>query len=101
MNFNPFGSSPRGFQQIADLSAAVGLTVPDDGASFIVVNPESQNVRWRDDGTSPTAEVGMLLVADTEFTYQGDLSKIQFIEVTSGAKLNVSYYAAVGGLLKP
>lgn len=101
MNFNAFGSSPRGFQQITNLSAAAALTVPAAGASFAVFNAEAQNVRWRDDGTAPTATVGMLLTKDTEFTYQGDLSKIKFIETTGGAILNVSYYAAVGGILKP
>lgn len=100
MQFNAFGSKPLGYQQIADLSAAEGLA-PPAGASFAVVNPESQAVRWRDDGTPPTASVGMLIPVDGEFTYQGDLTKIKFIQAASGAKLNVSYYAATGGLLKP
>jgi len=101
MNFNAFGSQPRGFQSITSLAAAAGLTVPVAGASFAVINPEGQSVRWRDDGTDPTAAVGMLIPKDAEFTYQGDLSAIKFIETTSGAKLNVSYYAATGGILKP
>jgi hypothetical protein len=101
MNFNPFGSTPRGFQQITNLGSAVGMTVPATGASFAVILAEAQNVRWRDDGVAPTAGVGMLLEAGVEFTYQGDLSAVRFIEVTAGAKLNVSYYAATGGILKP
>lgn len=101
MIFNPFGSAPRGFQQITSLSAAASLTVPPAGASLAVFVAETQDVRWRDDGTAPTASVGMLLAKGVEFTYQGDLSKIQFIETTTSAKLNVSYYAAVGGILKP
>lgn len=100
MQFNPFGSTPKGFENVADLSSAVGLTPPAQ-ASFAVINPEAQDVRWRDDGEDPTISVGMLLKADSEFTYQGDLSAIRFIEVTSGASLNVSYYSATGGILKP
>ena len=100
MQFNAFGSKPLGFQQITSLSAAANLT-PPAGASFAVINPETQAVRWRDDGTAPTSSIGMLLAVGDEFTYQGDLTKIQFIEVTSSAVLNVSYYAATGGLLKP
>lgn len=101
MNFNAFGSKPRGFEQVADLSASVGLTPPAAGASFAVINAEAQNVRWRDDGEDPTSTVGMLLLKDTEFTYQGDLSAIRFIETAAGASLNVSYYAATGGILQP
>jgi hypothetical protein len=102
MQFNAFGSKPLGYQQITSLSAAAGLT-PPAGATygFAVINPESQAVRWRDDGTDPTASVGMLIPVDGEFTYQGDMTKIKFIEVTTSAKLNVSYYSATGGLLKP
>jgi hypothetical protein len=100
MQFNAFGSKPLGYQQITSLSAAEKLT-PPAGASLAVINPETQAVRWRDDGTAPTATVGMLIAVGDEFTYQGDLSAIQIIEVTASAKLNVSYYAATGGLLKP
>lgn len=88
-----------GYQQITDLSSAVGLTVPtqtpngsNTKANFALVIAETQNVRWRDDGISPTASVGMLLVAGTPLQYDGDLSKIKFIETTGSAKLNISYY---------
>lgn len=88
-----------GYQQITDLSSAIGLTVPartPEGlsakANFALIIAETQNVRWRDDGVDPTASVGMLLVAGTPFQYDGDLSKIKFIESTASAKLNISYY---------
>jgi hypothetical protein len=88
-----------GYQQLGTLSSATGLTVPvrtPDGmsakANFALIVAETQNVRWRDDGVDPTASVGMLLVAGIPFQYDGDLSKIKFIETTASAKLNVSYY---------
>jgi hypothetical protein len=89
-----------GYQQLATLSSATGLTVPtrdpisgmDVKANFALIVAETQDVRWRDDGTAPTASVGMLLKAGTIFQYDGDLNKIQFIEVTGSAKVNVSYY---------
>jgi len=88
-----------GYQQITDLSSAVGLTVPtqtpngsNTKANFALIIAETQNVRWRDDGTNPTASVGMLLVAGTPLQYDGDLSRIKFIETTGSAKLNISYY---------
>lgn len=88
-----------GYQQISDLSSAVGLIVPvrtPDGmtakANFALIVAETQNVRWCDDGQTPTASFGMLLVAGTPLQYDGDLSKIKFIETTGSAKLNISYY---------
>jgi len=86
--------TPNGYQQITSLSSAVGLTDPaTNGPSTIVsIQAETQNVRWRDDGTNPTASVGGILVANSVYEYTGDLSAIKFIEVTASAKLNVSYY---------
>jgi hypothetical protein len=89
-----------GYQQITSLSAATGLTVPSKDVqglackpSIAMITPETQAVRWRDDDTDPTASVGMPLAAGTTLQYDGDLTKIKFIEQTAGAKLNISYYA--------
>lgn len=83
-----------GYQQIttAALASAVGLTVPA-GAQAAIIQVNTQNVRWRDDGTNPTSTVGMRLRSGSEFLYTGELSKIKFIREASGAILNVSYYA--------
>jgi len=89
-----------GYQQITTLSAAVGLTVPNkdlNGLScrptMALITPETQGVRWRDDGVAPTAAVGMPLAAGVTLQYDGDLTKIQFIEQAASAKLNITYYA--------
>ena len=89
-----------GYQQITSLSAATGLTVPSRDLnglackpSIAMITPETQGVRWRDDDTDPTNSVGMPLAAGTTLQYDGDLTKIKFIEQTAGAKLNISYYA--------
>lgn len=82
---------PNGFQQITTVSAAVGLTVPD-GTKLAMIQAESQNVRWRDDGTNPTAAIGMKLVANDILVYTGVMSAIKFIEETGSAKLNITYY---------
>jgi len=58
-----------------------------------LVVAETQGVRWRDDGTSPTASVGMPIAAGAYLNYDGDLNRVKFIEQTASAKLNVSYYA--------
>jgi len=61
--------------------------------TIAIIIPETQAVRWRDDGTDPTSTVGMPLAAGVALQYDGDLTKIRFIESTAGAKLNISYYA--------
>lgn len=93
MSTAPRHLDPRGFQQITSLSSATALTVPD-GANFCIFDCESQNVRWRDDGTNPSASVGMRLLTGVSFSYDGALSAIKFIEEAASAKLNVSYYRA-------
>ena len=89
-----------GYQQITTLPSVASLTVPSTDVqglackpSIAMITPETQGVRWRDDGVAPTASVGMPLAAGTTLQYDGDLTKIQFIEQTASAKLNISYYA--------
>lgn len=89
-----------GYQQITTLTSAVGLTVPTRDLnglacrpSIALITPETQGVRWRDDDVNPTASVGMPLAAGVTLQYDGDLTKIKFIEQTASSKLNVTYYA--------
>lgn len=82
---------PLGYEQITSLAASQSLTVPT-GARLAVLICETQAVRWRDDGTDPTASVGMPLAVGVQFTYSGNLAEIEIIEQTASAKLNVSYY---------
>ena len=92
-------TSRLGYQQITSLSTATRLTVPTTDANGLaarpaiaIIVPETQAVRWRDDGVAPTATVGMPLAVGVTLQYDGDLTQIQFFEQTAGAKLNVSYY---------
>ena len=81
-----------GYQQITSLSASAALTVPS-GATLALIVPETQNVRWRDDGTAPTSSVGMPIFVGASLSYDGDLNRIRFIQQAASATLNVSYYA--------
>jgi hypothetical protein len=81
-----------GYQQITSLSASTALTVPA-GATMALIVPETQAVRWRDDGTAPTASVGMPVAVGSFLNYDGDLKNIRFIQQTASATINVSYYA--------
>lgn len=86
------GLSALGYQQITSLSTSTALTVPG-GAGLAVIQAEGADVRWRDDGTAPTATVGMLLPAGAELRYTGALAALRLIQVSAGATVNVSYYA--------
>ncbi len=91
----PYSVSPLGYQQLTSLATAAALTVPA-GASTAEIECDSVSavgVRFRDDGTAPTATVGMELLPGASFFYTGDLTKLQFIQVSASAKLNVSYYS--------
>ena len=91
MDSNFRADIPKGYQQITSLAAATALTVPA-GSAYAVITAETQAVRWRDDGTNPTATVGMPLAAGASFNYYGALSAIKFIEQTSSAKINIAYF---------
>jgi hypothetical protein len=64
-------------------------------ANAVVVRTEGQPVRYRDDGTAPTATVGQpILVADPPLFYQGNLAALRFIQTASSATLDVLFYKA-------
>lgn len=85
------GAPPGGYQQFTVATATSLPNIPVGAAEAFVVC-ESQTVRWRDDGTSPTASIGVPLTANTAFPYTGNLAAIQFIQTTATATCNVSYY---------
>lgn len=93
-------NKPNGYSQYTSLASAKSLltdvpatgTIIPDGSIRALIQPETQDIRWRDDGVAPTAAIGNLLKANTVLQYEGDLSKFQMIEVTASAKVNVNYY---------
>lgn len=94
--------APLGYAQATDLDPAIGLPGVGDpaaipaGADAALIVAEAQAVRWRDDGTAPTATVGVPLAVGVELFYAGNLSAIRFFEQAGGAKLNVTYYRCAG-----
>lgn len=86
---------PNGYSQITSVAAAVGISPPDNSV-VAFIQPESQNVRWRDDGTNPTASVGNRLFADDILIYTGDMTTLKIIQEAASAKLNITFYRNKG-----
>lgn len=81
---------PQGYYQISSLSSAQNIA--GGNGRIALIQALNQNVRWRDDGTDPTANVGMRIAAGQEIWYIGDVTKFRVIEETAGAELNISTY---------
>jgi len=86
------------FISASSLASATSLTVPA-GSTIAQICVETAGVRYRDDGTAPTASVGIPLVplsssVPTCFQYAGPLSSVQFIAISGSPTMDISYYAA-------
>jgi hypothetical protein len=87
------GHPAIGYQQITSLASATNLTIPIAGGPVVwaLICAETAPVRWRDDGTAPTASVRQPLAAGQCFQYAGPLT-ILFIAQSGSPVLYVSYY---------
>lgn len=84
----------HGYQRITDLSAATALTLPTGGPKLALIQAEVAPIRWRDDGTNPTASTGMRIEIGQELRYDADLTRIRLIQESAGAIASVSYYGS-------
>lgn len=90
-----------GFETITVSTTSVGLTAskvyPSDGiaAKEAVVSVENASIRYRADGTDPTAAVGHPVASGQEIVLTGTANLAAFKAIRSGAAdatLTVSYY---------
>jgi hypothetical protein len=80
---------------------AEALTMPaGERPTHAIIQVQSNSIRWRADGTAPTATVGLLVAAGTniEFMdgaedYTGIIHNFQAIGISGTAVLNVAYFA--------
>lgn len=99
---NQVADKPLGYAQAAagavDSSTLVstlsfnGVAGIPLGTQLLLITPEAQAIRWRDDGTAPTATVGYPLAAGSELRYTGNPANLRVISQTAGAILNVVAY---------
>lgn len=90
----PKAAIPAGYQKLTVSNSAVGLTVPINSDIAIIVCDDA-NVRYRDDGTDPTATDGMPVESGQTLAVEGDnsLADIRFIrQASTDATLHISYY---------
>lgn len=84
---------PLGYQRLVLTSSPATITVPA-GATCALISADGAGIRWRDDGTTPTATLGMLMGSGgSPLEYWGPLSSIQVITAGAGSPVVcVSYY---------
>jgi hypothetical protein len=83
---------PAGYTQDTDMAAASGLGTVPSGARLVLIQAEGDDLRWRDDGTNPTAAVGMVLAEGQTLVYNGRFADFKAIQVTAAGVMNVSWY---------
>jgi len=72
------------------VATITSLAVPP-GATIAQMCVEGGTARYRDDGTAPTASLGIPAGAGC-FAYAGQLSALQFIAQSGSPTIDVSYY---------
>lgn len=86
------GMRSLGYQEMNSLAAATALPSVPSGTVEAFIVCETQNVRWRDDGTNPTASVGTLLIPSQPFPYIASIPALKIIQTTASAACHVTYY---------
>jgi hypothetical protein len=66
------------------------------GTALALIQCTAQAVRWRADGTAPTAAIGQPLAIGAELRLTSDFARIQFIAQAAGAILDVAFFGAEG-----
>lgn len=90
---SPTPSKQSGAEQLTVSTSAVALASVPSGANKALIRVSTANIRWRGDGTDPTASAGMPQYVDDEFELIGGLAAYRFIRSgASNATLDVAYY---------
>lgn len=84
---------PRGYQQLTGLDTVKQLTLPV-GANWAMIRCTGGDIRWRDDGTNPTAAVGYPLAVGEELIYDAvtGLPALRFIQQSTAAEVSIAYF---------
>ena len=82
-----------GFQSLTVGAVVTSLTLPA-GANYAILNTDGAALRYRDDGTDPTADVGHLMEDGESILICGtSLARFRMIaDTATSATVQVSYY---------
>ena len=82
------------YVQVAAGGADAGYSVvPPDGAEYAEIAVSAQAIRWRADGTVPTATTGMPVPAGQTVIFAlQQLSQLKIIAQVAGAALDITFY---------
>lgn len=87
----PYVFTSTGFVAVTSFSTATGFTPPAT-STVCFITPEGNPVRFRTDGTNPTATVGQLVPANSQLALTANLTGVKFIPTTGSATLDVDCY---------
>lgn len=93
-------NGPSGHEQLTVSTTAVGLSVPNNTTRALIQCGATNGVRWRADGTAPTASIGIALAADGVLDLTDPLGEfVEFLDaiqfIRSGgadATLDIEYF---------
>ena len=88
----------------ATTGTAVSLTIPSTAGllapSHAIIQVATNSIRWRADGTAPTASVGILVAAGTNIEFMdpdgdfsGTIRNFKAIGISGTAVLEVAFFA--------
>lgn len=94
------GLVPIGFQSMTlSNSTAVAINSTCRGANVLDISVETNDVRYRADGTAPTLSTGVLLQSDITYRFEGynGTSKLLFQRSTGSAVVQIMAYKHIPG----
>ena len=87
---------PLGYCQLTSIAASTLVSSCSGGipalTGWAVLCVDTAAIRWRDDGTAPTASVGMPIAAGQCFNYSGTFSALRVIAQSGSPVVNISFY---------
>lgn len=84
----PLGYFQYSLSTVQTLATICGGSIPA-GTAGVLIQSETNGIRWRDDGTDPTASVGYPLAVGSELLYQGNVSALHLVSQSGTATVNV------------
>jgi hypothetical protein len=90
---------PLGYCQLSAISVATALSACSGGipggATAMVFQVTTTSARYRDDGTNPTAALGLPIATGINVFYTGTLSKFVIIPTAATSTIDILFYQIV------